>query len=229
MAEAYAQFFSGKADVLGNSLVQQAVSGIVLKATREFVASGKAVNADKAALFQSALEQGRDNLLRAWKAGVPLVMGTDAGNPLVFHGPSLHHELQLWVQAGIPPAVVLEAATRNAAKLLRASQPHRHHPQGPGRQPAAGGRQSLAGHLRHGADLAGGFRRRAAAARRAVREEIGFQLGVEVRSKWSTTRYSTGALARSSRRPSFSTDLKMETPEGVEASSGVPARLASCL
>ena len=33
------------------------------------------------------------------KAGVPLVMGSDSGNPLVFHGPSLHHELQLWVQA----------------------------------------------------------------------------------------------------------------------------------
>jgi imidazolonepropionase-like amidohydrolase len=67
-----------------------------------------------------ALEQGRHSLLRAWKAGVPLVAGTDAGNPLVFHGPSLHHELQLWVQAGIPPEVALEAATRNAANLLRA-------------------------------------------------------------------------------------------------------------
>ena len=61
----------------------------------------------------------RANLLRAWKAGVPLVMGTDSGNPLVFHGPSLHHELQLWVQAGIPAAVALQAATGNAAKLLR--------------------------------------------------------------------------------------------------------------
>ncbi|HTX38624.1 MAG TPA: amidohydrolase family protein [Bryobacteraceae bacterium] len=121
VAEAYAQFFSGKGDMLSNSLVEQSVKASVLKATRDFVASGKGVNADKAALFQSALEQGRNNLLRAWKAGVPLVVGTDAGNPLVFHGPSLHHELQLWVAAGIPPEVVLEAATRNAAKLLRAS------------------------------------------------------------------------------------------------------------
>ena len=62
----------------------------------------------------------RDNLLRAWKAGVPLVTGSDAGNMLVFHGPTVHRELQLWVDAGIPPGVALQAATYNAAKLLRA-------------------------------------------------------------------------------------------------------------
>jgi len=122
MEEAYAQFFSGKAGMLGNSLVQQSVTGTVMKATREFVASGRAVNAERASAFQSGLEQGRHNLMRAWKAGVPLVAGTDAGNPLVFHGPSLHHELQLWVQAGIPPAVALEAATHNAARLLGAEK-----------------------------------------------------------------------------------------------------------
>ena len=49
-------------------------------------------------------------------------MGSDAGNPLVFHGPSLHRELQLWVQAGIPVTVALQAATVNAAKLLGARE-----------------------------------------------------------------------------------------------------------
>ena len=48
-------------------------------------------------------------------------MGTDSGNPLVFHGPSIHRELQLWVQAGIPAEVALQAATSKAAKLLRSS------------------------------------------------------------------------------------------------------------
>jgi adenine deaminase len=38
---------------------------------------------------------------------------------LVFHGPTVHRELQLWVEAGVPP-VALQAATWNAAKLLRA-------------------------------------------------------------------------------------------------------------
>jgi imidazolonepropionase-like amidohydrolase len=66
------------------------------------------------------LEKGKENLRRAHHAGVLLVAGSDAGNLLVFHGPALHRELQLWVSAGIPPAVALQAATYNAARLLRA-------------------------------------------------------------------------------------------------------------
>jgi predicted amidohydrolase YtcJ len=119
VAEAYAEFFGGRADALSNSLTQQVVSAGILKSTRDFVTSGKGADAAKAELFQHALEQGKSNLLRAWKAGVPLVMGTDAGNPLVFHGASMHHELQLWVQAGIPAEVAMKAATVNAAKVLR--------------------------------------------------------------------------------------------------------------
>jgi imidazolonepropionase-like amidohydrolase len=32
----------------------------------------------------------------------------------------VQHEIQLWVQAGIPPTVALQAATLNAARLLGA-------------------------------------------------------------------------------------------------------------
>jgi imidazolonepropionase-like amidohydrolase len=34
----------------------------------------------------------------------------------------VQHELQLWVQAGIPPVVALQGATFNAARLLRAEK-----------------------------------------------------------------------------------------------------------
>jgi imidazolonepropionase-like amidohydrolase len=40
----------------------------------------------------------------------------------VIHGPTVQRELELWVQAGIPPAVALQAATYNAARLLRADK-----------------------------------------------------------------------------------------------------------
>jgi imidazolonepropionase-like amidohydrolase len=119
-AEGFAAYYAGNQDLLGGSLVEQTAPAAVLKATRALLAGGKPADAVKALLFQHAFEQARANLLRAWKAGVPLAMGTDAGSPLVFHGASLHHELQLWVAAGIPAETALEAATVNAAKLLRA-------------------------------------------------------------------------------------------------------------
>jgi imidazolonepropionase-like amidohydrolase/ABC-type multidrug transport system permease subunit len=120
VVEAYGQFYSGKADSLNRSLVQQTVATRMMQGTRAFLASGQAVDSSKAAMFAQALASARSNLVRAWKAGVPLVMGTDSGNPLTFHGPSMHREMQLWVEAGIPAPVVLQAATHNGARLLRA-------------------------------------------------------------------------------------------------------------
>ena len=58
--------------------------------------------------------------MNAWKAGVLLIAGSDAGNLLILHGPTVQHELQLWIQAGVPPGIALTAATYNAAKTLRA-------------------------------------------------------------------------------------------------------------
>jgi nucleotide-binding universal stress UspA family protein len=57
------------------------------------------------------------NLATAHRAGVTLVTGTDSGNPLLVHGPAIHRELQLWVQAGVPPSIALQAATRQLVSL----------------------------------------------------------------------------------------------------------------
>jgi imidazolonepropionase-like amidohydrolase len=113
---------AGRADLLRRSLVQQAVSQKLLAGTAELIKGGKAANAARADGLDQALKIAQANLIRAWKAGVPLVTGSDAGNLLVFHGPTVHRELQLWVEAGIPPAVALQAATWNAARLLRAEK-----------------------------------------------------------------------------------------------------------
>ena len=53
---------------------------------------------------------------RAYRAGVPIAFGTDAG--VYPHGENAH-EFELMVQAGMPSAFALQAATKNAAKLLR--------------------------------------------------------------------------------------------------------------
>lgn len=118
--EAYARYYGGSTEGLNNSLVAQTVPPRILQGTRDFVGSGKGADAAKVTIFARAYQQARENLLSAWKAKVPLVVGTDAGNPMVFPGPSLHHELRLWVEAGIPPGEVLEAATLQAATLLGA-------------------------------------------------------------------------------------------------------------
>jgi imidazolonepropionase-like amidohydrolase len=52
---------------------------------------------------------------RAHALGVRLVLGTDAGNPVIFHGLAVHRELQLLVRAGLTPMQALSAATSVAA------------------------------------------------------------------------------------------------------------------
>jgi imidazolonepropionase-like amidohydrolase len=52
------------------------------------------------------------------RAGVPILAGTDLGNPFIFPGFSLHDELELFVQAGLTPMEALQTATLNPAKYL---------------------------------------------------------------------------------------------------------------
>jgi imidazolonepropionase-like amidohydrolase len=110
---------AGLLEPLERPLVQQVVPAKLLKATKDYLESPE----DKKLrgsfdTSRAALPQARRNLLRAFQLGVTLAAGTDSGTPLVFHGPAVHRELQLWVDAGIPPEVALQAATHNAASLL---------------------------------------------------------------------------------------------------------------
>lgn len=51
-------------------------------------------------------------------AGVTILTGTDAGNLGVFHGYSLHREMELLVAAGLTPWDALRAATVDAGRFL---------------------------------------------------------------------------------------------------------------
>jgi len=59
-----------------------------------------------------------DNLRICHRAGVRIVAGTDAGNPAVFHGISMHREFALYVQAGLSAVEALRAATSEAARVM---------------------------------------------------------------------------------------------------------------
>jgi amidohydrolase family protein len=53
-----------------------------------------------------------------YRAGVPMMAGTDAMNPFCFPGFSLHDELALLVESGLSPLAALQSATINPAKFL---------------------------------------------------------------------------------------------------------------
>src|SRR5262249_35627668 len=59
-----------------------------------------------------------DNLAVLEAAGVRIVGATDAGNIGTLHGPALHREFELMVEAGIRPAEIIVSATRNAAAVM---------------------------------------------------------------------------------------------------------------
>jgi hypothetical protein len=56
---------------------------------------------------------------KLYRAGVPLLVGTDAPEPQVTPGFSLHQELELLVESGLPPAAALRAATLHNATVLK--------------------------------------------------------------------------------------------------------------
>ncbi len=58
------------------------------------------------------------NLKRIVEAGIPVAMGTDAGNPLTLHGPSVYAEMEAMVAAGLTPAQVLVASTRGGSLAM---------------------------------------------------------------------------------------------------------------
>ncbi|OYY78785.1 MAG: hypothetical protein B7Y43_04315 [Sphingomonas sp. 28-62-20] len=59
------------------------------------------------------------NLAALVKAGVPILAGTDAGNPGTWYGLSLHREMDLLVKGGLSPVQALSAATAAPAKAFR--------------------------------------------------------------------------------------------------------------
>lgn len=59
-----------------------------------------------------------DNLRRVHAAGATIVVATDAGNPLVFHGPSIFSEMEAMQAAGLSAADIVVMATRNGAQAM---------------------------------------------------------------------------------------------------------------
>ena len=74
-------------------------------------------------MLQSRVTRGAElraaNLKRASDAGVPIVMGTDVGNPLTLVGAAVYAEMEAMQAAGMTPMQVLVASTRIGARAMR--------------------------------------------------------------------------------------------------------------
>ena len=68
---------------------------------------------------QSVREATVANIRRMREAGIPIAMGTDAGNPGTVHGPSVYREMEALQAAGMPAAEVLTSSTVIAARAMR--------------------------------------------------------------------------------------------------------------
>jgi len=122
VVEALTSLRNGSLDPLERPLVLQVGPAALIASTKKFLQSAKGDQMRaQLKLYPLSLDFGKENLVSAWRAGVLLATGSDAGNPLTLHGPTIQREVELWVEAGIPAGVALEAATYNAARLLGAS------------------------------------------------------------------------------------------------------------
>ena len=82
-----------------------------------------AFHPDNAARMEAMITRGAGlqaaNLKRASDAGIPIVMGTDVGNPLTLVGAAVYAEMEAMQAAGLTPMQVLVASTRNGARAMR--------------------------------------------------------------------------------------------------------------
>jgi Amidohydrolase family len=80
---------------------------------RQMLSNALAVPAGQEAAYRAALPAMLQLLKALHDAGVTLIPGTDS-----LAGYELHHELELYARAGIPPAEVLRMATLTSAQVV---------------------------------------------------------------------------------------------------------------
>ena len=115
-----------KAAAAGTALAFDDPNGCVDPATRARL--GATPEIDAASVASKVKEReirtaelkavGLANLKRVRDAGIPIAMGTDAGNPGTLHGPSVYAEMEAMQVAGMTPMEVLVAATKSGSRAL---------------------------------------------------------------------------------------------------------------
>ncbi|MBI4905651.1 MAG: amidohydrolase family protein [Acidobacteria bacterium] len=91
---------------------------VLLHLPRSWLPKRTGVTHSDNALNRAVVAKFMEITARMYRGGVPLLAGSDTGNPYVLPGFGLHDELELMVAAGLPAGAVLRIATLNPARFL---------------------------------------------------------------------------------------------------------------
>ncbi|MGE5347369.1 MAG: amidohydrolase family protein [Acidithiobacillales bacterium] len=116
----------GRAATEGKPLLPDDPNGCVDSVTRQHFAEtatiGTTVVAEKVRAREARVAEQMKvmaaNLKAVYEAGLPIAMGTDAGNPGTLHGPSVYAEMEAMQAAGMRPMDVLVSATRGGSRAM---------------------------------------------------------------------------------------------------------------
>jgi imidazolonepropionase-like amidohydrolase len=97
-----------------DSLTRALIEGTAADTRR----AGATARVYRTSLMDSVHAMMAANLRAVWRENIPIAMGTDAGNPLTLHGPSVYAEMEAMQKAGMTPRAVILAATANGARAM---------------------------------------------------------------------------------------------------------------
>ncbi|MCY4077184.1 MAG: amidohydrolase family protein [Acidobacteria bacterium] len=109
--------FAERPELLENPELRAAFNADALARWEDPEARAEVVEAPEFEDRKAAFRQVQDFVKTMHDAGARVALGTDAGTPNVPMGWGVHHELELYVEAGLTPMQALVAATATGASL----------------------------------------------------------------------------------------------------------------
>src|SRR4029077_21216217 len=96
VCEGFTTFARGDTSLLKLSLVQQVTPKDLITGTTKAVTSDQEQFKklrEEISRYPMSIQTGDNHLLKAWRVCVSLITGSDVGNFLVMHGPTVQHEI----------------------------------------------------------------------------------------------------------------------------------------
>ena len=109
---------SGRIAAAPEALEAPLVIGVTSQRLRDMFTENEARERMLARASEEAKAIRLETVRKLAAAGVPILTGTDAGNPGVFQGYSVHREIAWLVEAGLDPWQALAASTTTAGEFL---------------------------------------------------------------------------------------------------------------